>query len=88
MSNQKVSGLIGFKRPRPKPPIRRCPLAIGGDAGGRCLVLEGESEALLSASSRQKQMALPPVGFRSASPPEPHCAVFWETRGTPARING
>lgn len=39
-SNQKVSGHIQFKWHRPKPPNRSCRLAIGGDAGGRCLVLE------------------------------------------------
>lgn len=30
MNNQKVSGHIGFKWHRPKPPIRSCHLALGG----------------------------------------------------------
>lgn len=34
------------------------------------------SEAPFSANSHQKQMAVPPIGFRSASPPEPHTVWY------------
>lgn len=72
LNNQKVSSHIQFKWHRPKLPIRSCRPAIGGDVDGELSGTRRGPEAPFSASSHQKQMAMPPVDFHSTSPPEPH----------------